>query len=458
MNDPSEWKKYLCRACGLIYDEALGDPDSGLAPGTRFEDIPEDWECPLCGVTKSDFELLSVQPMESQNEGSVVIDSMEGVVVIGGGVAGWSVVESIRQMDTGVSITLISACSGDLYHKPELSIALSRGKSRESLIQETGVSKAKRLGVRLISRTFVVSIEAQSRRLRTTRGEIPYRYLVMAQGARARVPSSVPARLAWRINHLDAWSALQYHLVEGSSKSIAVLGTGMIGCEVAEDLVKVGHQVVLISRDSLPLSGLLPAQAGQRFHDRLQAAGIAFRGPVEVTAVEPLSNNQNRVFLSSGRPIDVDHLIVAAGLETDPRLAKTAGLDFDQGILVDSDTLRTSDEFIFALGDCISFNGQPCRFIEPIKHQAKVIAHQIIGKNKPVYQHSMPVIRLKNKVLAIELHGTPLANNTWETLFSSDECLILEQYQDGAVSSRLNLGTIPTAYKENSTNGRGLNI
>ena len=49
------WRQFICRACGLIYDEEMGDPDSGLAPGTRFEDIPEDWECPLCGVTKLDF-------------------------------------------------------------------------------------------------------------------------------------------------------------------------------------------------------------------------------------------------------------------------------------------------------------------------------------------------------------------------------------------------------------------
>jgi len=52
------WRQYICRACGLIYDEEEGDPDSGLAPGTRFEDIPDDWECPLCGVTKTDFELF----------------------------------------------------------------------------------------------------------------------------------------------------------------------------------------------------------------------------------------------------------------------------------------------------------------------------------------------------------------------------------------------------------------
>ena len=42
-----DWKQYICRACGLIYDEEAGDPDSGLAPGTRFEAIPDDWVCPL---------------------------------------------------------------------------------------------------------------------------------------------------------------------------------------------------------------------------------------------------------------------------------------------------------------------------------------------------------------------------------------------------------------------------
>ena len=50
------WQQFLCRACGLIYDEAEGDADSGIAPGTRFADIPEEWVCPVCGVTKADFE------------------------------------------------------------------------------------------------------------------------------------------------------------------------------------------------------------------------------------------------------------------------------------------------------------------------------------------------------------------------------------------------------------------
>lgn len=51
-------KKYKCIACDYIYDPALGDPDNGIAPGTSFEDLPDDWECPNCGVAKDTFEPL----------------------------------------------------------------------------------------------------------------------------------------------------------------------------------------------------------------------------------------------------------------------------------------------------------------------------------------------------------------------------------------------------------------
>jgi rubredoxin len=49
-------KKYRCIPCGYIYDPALGDPDSGIAPGTAFEELPDDWQCPICFAEKGDFE------------------------------------------------------------------------------------------------------------------------------------------------------------------------------------------------------------------------------------------------------------------------------------------------------------------------------------------------------------------------------------------------------------------
>lgn len=54
----AEYSRYLCVVCGWIYDEETGDPEAGLAPGTRWEHVPEDWVCPDCGASKDDFELI----------------------------------------------------------------------------------------------------------------------------------------------------------------------------------------------------------------------------------------------------------------------------------------------------------------------------------------------------------------------------------------------------------------
>lgn len=47
--------KYVCEVCGYVYDPEEGDPDNGINPGTKFEDLPDDWECPVCGASKDDF-------------------------------------------------------------------------------------------------------------------------------------------------------------------------------------------------------------------------------------------------------------------------------------------------------------------------------------------------------------------------------------------------------------------
>ncbi len=52
-------KKFECTVCGFVYDEATGDPDNGIAPGTKWEDLPDDYTCPLCGVGKEDFQEIN---------------------------------------------------------------------------------------------------------------------------------------------------------------------------------------------------------------------------------------------------------------------------------------------------------------------------------------------------------------------------------------------------------------
>lgn len=56
--DSAPFRSWMCVVCGFTYDEAEGLPEEGIAPGTRWEDIPETWTCPDCGVTKSDFEMV----------------------------------------------------------------------------------------------------------------------------------------------------------------------------------------------------------------------------------------------------------------------------------------------------------------------------------------------------------------------------------------------------------------
>ena len=55
------YKKYICLVCGFIYDEQEGWPDDGIAPGTHWADVPDDWCCPDCGASKEDFEMVEVE-------------------------------------------------------------------------------------------------------------------------------------------------------------------------------------------------------------------------------------------------------------------------------------------------------------------------------------------------------------------------------------------------------------
>ena len=57
MEGSTKMDKYVCTICGYVYDPAIGDSDNGVAPGTAWEDVPDDWECPICGASKDDFEI-----------------------------------------------------------------------------------------------------------------------------------------------------------------------------------------------------------------------------------------------------------------------------------------------------------------------------------------------------------------------------------------------------------------
>lgn len=425
------FKKYLCRACGYVYDEALGDPDCGLPAGTRFEDIPDDWQCPLCGVTKADFEPLEVA-IAKPSGGT---PEQVGVVVVGAGLAGWAVVEALRAIDKALPITLITGDSGDRYHKPMLSLAFGQDKSPKDLIRQTGERASQDNSIHLMTDCFVISIDAKQQCLYTTQGAVSYDKLVLAIGSVPTYPPAISHTQAWHINHWSGFAKLHDRLTQ--KKHIAIIGAGMVGAELAEDLCRAGHQVTLVGRGTYPLSNLLPAQAGERLLSALVNFGIRFISD----DVQGVAKTETGYRLCLGEEeLLVDELVVAAGLGLDTRLPKSAGIDFDdKGIRVDSKTLATSDPHIFALGDCILIDGTPCRYIAPHRQQAAAIAHAITHTPSAGYTHTPPPIRLKNKSISLSMTGTPLGADNWTVVSDSDGKLVMEQYQNGQVSASLTL-------------------
>ncbi|MDD2845152.1 MAG: FAD-dependent oxidoreductase [Rhodoferax sp.] len=406
----AEFLQFICRACGLIYDEAVGDADSGLAAGTRFADIPDDWACPLCGVTKSDFDPYTPPSPDAlcaklPDCGPVVSIRQRhraGVLIVGAGRAGWQMAEHLRAADADVPITLVTSCAGDVYDKPLLSVAMARQLAPEKLVREGGTLAAARLNLRLLAHTHAISISADSKQLRTTRGTLRYDQLVLAHGAQSALPTPLPASLCWRINHLGAYLRLRAALGD-SPKNVLIIGAGLIGSELANDLALGGHHIVLLDVQAEPLARWQDMQAGRQVLQAWKTLPIRFVGGVKVATVEKVASCI-RVTTECGQQFEADQVIAATGLQTPSRLAQSAGLAWRSGISVDPKTLSTSQPAIHAMGDCITIDGQPSRYIEPIARQAKTIAAAIACCEPEPYEQRPVVVRVKTTSMPLTLH------------------------------------------------------
>ncbi|MEX3969599.1 FAD-dependent oxidoreductase [Paraburkholderia caribensis] len=442
--DTLPWRRFLCRACGLIYDEELGDEDSGLAPGTRFEEIPDDWMCPLCGVTKADFEPYEVIAEALADEGQDGVVTVKrgtepGIVIVGAGIAGWSAAEALRALDRNVPITMVTACEGDRYHKPEISVALSRNVTPHDMIRDSAADSARRLGIRVVTGTFVVGVSTQRRQLRTTRGSLSYTKLILAQGSRPALPASLPAHLCWRVNAMAGWQGLHARLSHGARR-VAIVGAGMVGVELAEDFTRAGHEVTLIDINGAPLRGLVPRFVAEQLCATLESMGCRFMGGTKVARVDGKADGVKQIFTTDGRSLEVDEVVAATGLQTESRLARSAGLEFNNGIVVDAQGMQTSLPGVYALGDCISIDGAPCRFIEPIARQANALAHHALGLSHAAYEHGTPVVRLKTRAFPIVVHGLPRADGIWKTEHDTHGRIVAEQWQGTEKIAHLEAG------------------
>jgi rubredoxin-NAD+ reductase len=424
-------ERWLCEACGLIYDEAKGDPDSGLAPGTRFEDIPDDWRCPVCGVGKADFRPIGPQPPPGRGAAApaprVGVPRGEGVVVVGAGTAGWSVVRALREAGCDAPVTLVTACDGALYSKPSLSVALARGLTPETLVERPGPALAAELDVRLLARAWALELDADRRRLTTTRGTLRFAQLVLATGGRPRrpaLPGSGAARLL-AVNDLAgyarlraAWDAARTRAAaDGRAPRLAIVGAGLVGCELADDFAGAGAEVALLEACALPLAGRLDVATATRLRDALRARGVRFHGGAtlhEVVAPAGTGPDDARVGLvwrdaaggSGAATFDVG--LAAVGVEPETRLARRAGLPVRNGIVVDEATLACVPQRIWALGDCAEVDGRVGGTVEPILRQARTIAGAIVGRPERYFARD-PVWVVKTASLPLTIRPAALA-------------------------------------------------
>ncbi len=420
--DLPPYLQYICKACGYIYDEAEGDTDGGLAPGTRLADIPDDWACPLCGVSKADFELYTAPCLDSMraqmNDCELAGSARKtpGVVIVGAGRAGWQMAEVLREYDAKLPITIVTSCAGDVYDKPLLSVAVARGIAPAKLIKETGLDAARRLNVRLLAQTHAIRICQDTRQLRTTHGNLRYDHLVLAHGAQAVLLPALSAAMCWRINHLGAYLKLREALGD-TPKDVVIVGAGLIGSELANDLALGGHRITLLDVQDEPLARWHDEQAGAKVLQAWKTLPIRFMGEVKVSHVER-EGSQYRITTECGQTFQADQVIAAAGLKTPDRLAKSASLVWDNGIVVDSQTLHTNDERIHAMGDCISVDGQASRYIEPIARQARTIAAHICACEPVPYEARAVVVRVKTTSIPLTLSAHQITHFNKEAILS----------------------------------------
>ncbi len=345
--------------------------------------------------------------------------SKDPIVIVGSGLAGYTVAREFRKLDQETPLTVISRDSGAFYSKPMLSNAFLQGKDAAALVSYTAEQMAAQLNAQVLCHAEVTTINTWDHSI-TLRGErLPYRSLVLAVGSDQR-PVLLPGDGVGDIisvNDLDDYARLRAALRERGR--VAILGAGLIGCEFANDLASAGFEVALIDPSPWPLSRLLPAAQGQAMAAALAQAGVTLmleRLPLSVER----SGKGYRLQMSFGEAVEADVVVSAIGLSPRIGLAKQAGLMVAQGIVADR-WLRTSASEVYALGDCAEVDGLVLPYVLPVMQGARALARTLNGTPTRVAYPVMPVV-VKTPALPAVV-APPLADDRqgrWQAALPGD--------------------------------------
>ena len=316
--------------------------------------------------------------------------SNQPVIIIGTGLAGYSTAKEFRKHDKETPLVIVSSDDGYSYSKPMLSNAIGRGQEAYDLPNGDIAKMAETLNADVRANCSVSALSPESRTIQCDGQTLEYQKLVLALGAEQRqVPfSGDAADSVISVNNLEQYAAFRDAIK--SAKNVACVGAGLIGSEFANDLALGDFSVDVVEPFPYPLGRLVPAEVGEAVRKALDAMGVKFHLGETCDDVSR-DGGGYRLTLSNGESISSDVVLTAVGLVPRTELARAAGLDVNEAIVVNRE-LQTSAADVYALGDCMEVEGLMLPYIMPIMHAARALGKTLAGESTRLSYPVMPVV------------------------------------------------------------------
>ncbi|QWD63483.1 NAD(P)/FAD-dependent oxidoreductase [Polynucleobacter sp. MWH-UH2A] len=339
--------------------------------------------------------------------------SSSAIVIIGSGLAGYTLIREIRKLDKATPITLITREPGYFYSKPMLSTAFASKKEAAQLISTPAEGMATQLDITILSQTEVSAIDGSKKVIVTNKGEIPFGKLVLGLGAdQIRIPlQGNAANEVMTVNDLEEYG--QFREAISEKKKIAILGAGLIGCEFANDLTLGGYEVDVIDLAPQALGRLIPEPAAAALQTKLSEAGVQWHFNTTVQSVDR-NGNELSVALANGSSITCDFFLSAVGLKPRVDLAKASGINTGAGIQVNRE-LQTNLPDVYALGDCAEVEGLVLPYVMPIMQAARALAQTLTGQRTALSYPAMPVMVKTPALATVVSPPAKGANGQWKS-------------------------------------------
>jgi NADPH-dependent 2,4-dienoyl-CoA reductase/sulfur reductase-like enzyme/nitrite reductase/ring-hydroxylating ferredoxin subunit len=268
------------------------------------------------------------------------------VVIIGAGAAGNAAAEMLRRLGYEGSVTVIGAEPDLPYDRPNLSKDYLAGDAPEEWIPLRPRDFYDQHAITVISGARATAIDPVRRRVAFGNGRTKkFDRLLIATGS-TPVQLGVPGSMRAHVHYLRSLSDCRAIIAAArTAKRAVVVGTSFIGLEVAASLRKRGLEVHVVGRDERPLEHVFGPQLGDMIRSVHESRGVVFHLGTTITAID-----EHKVTLTNGGVIPADVVIIGVGVRPQVKLAESAGLALDRGILV-NEYLETNIQGIFAAGD-----------------------------------------------------------------------------------------------------------